>query len=312
MHRRLSLSIASSLAALLLLASAASASSEAGWNCTATGSRPGVTLLATPWPDYPVSPLVKESPGVISGFALRVGPGLGPIAQQLGVFRPAGGGQYTKVAESAVEVFPEGFTQYPARVPVQAGDLLGLYGPVATLYCDGGPSALFEGGIAIGETKSFVTEGAVKPPVSAVIEPDLDGDGYGDQSQDRCEISPFIHDSCPIMALDVGEVAVKRRAIAIELSVNSTATVKATGEVRWSARGRKVRVGLRLPNERTVEPGTLVTLRVPLPRPVRNRLDRLAPSRALRARIDITGRNLVPYTGTRELKVKLPGRKPTR
>lgn len=311
MRNRLSLSVVSSLAALLLVAPAASASSEAGWNCTATGSKPGVTLLATPWPDYPVSPLVKEFPGVIVGFALRVGPGLGPIAQQLGVFRPSSAGQYTKVAESAVEVFPDGFTQYPARIPVQRGDFLGLYGPVATLYCGEGPGALFEGAIAVGETKPFVNEDAAKSPVSAVVEPDLDGDGYGDQSQDGCPISPMIQTDCPIPALTVGKVSVKKRAILIEASNNTEASFQAIADVRWrkKPKGPTVIVGFRSQGPTHAAGGIPVQLRLPLPKAVRERLAKLPPRRFLRARIDVRATNLVPYVGTKEIKVKLPGRK---
>ncbi|HWM62473.1 MAG TPA: hypothetical protein VNP96_00605 [Solirubrobacterales bacterium] len=319
MRKRLGAAIAAISTALLLLAPGAQASTEAGWNCTANGSKAGWTLLATPQEPLPVSPLVKESPGVIVGWVVRVGPGLGQFAQQLGVFRESGGGQYTKVAESAVETFPEGFTQYPARIPVQKGDLLGLHGPTETLYCHVGPSALFEGGIAVGETKAFVTEGAFKPPVSAVVEGDLDGDGYGDQSQDGCPTSALFQTECPIVALDIDAVEVRHRAILVEVGVNSETSVEALGEVRWtvrpkarggakpSSKGRRVRVGLSAP-ARTVLPGTTAVLRVPLPRSVRQRLDRLAPQRALRARIDVKGTNLVPYVGTQELKVELPGR----
>jgi hypothetical protein len=311
MLRRLSLSVASSIAALLLVAPGASASSEAGWNCTATGSEAGVTLLATPLSEYPVSPLVKESPGVIVGFVLRVGPGLGPIAQQLGVFRPAGGDQYTKVAESAVEVFPEGFTQYPARIPVQKGDVLGLHGPVATLYCGGGASASLAGAVAVGETKPFTTEGSIKPPVSAVIEADWDQDGYGDQSQDGCPNSALFHTACPLPAISIGKVSVKKRAILIEAANNTDASLEAAGEVRWKVWpvGLRVRVGLSSGAPRSVPGATPTLLRVPLPKAVRNRLDRLPPRRSLQARLDVRATNLVPYVGTQEIKVKLPGRK---
>lgn len=315
MRKLLSAPIAALLTAMLLAVPSASASTEAGWNCTATGSKAGWTLLATPHEGLPVSPLVKESRGVIVGFALRVGPGLGPIAQQLGVFRPSGG-EYTKVAESAVETFPEGFTQYPARIPVQAGDLLGLHGPTQTLYCGGGPSALFEGAIAVGETKAFATEGAVKPPVSAVVEADADGDGYGDQSQDGCPESALFQASCPLVALNIGDVEVKRRAILIEVGNNTEASVEARGEVRWrvvppgagpSSIAKPVRVGLAA-GAQTVTPGATAVLRVPLPKPVLRKLGRLLPRQALHARIDVRATNRVPYVGTHELKVRLPGR----
>jgi hypothetical protein len=158
MPRQLCLALASSIAALLLAAPAAFAgSSEAGWGCTATGSEPGATLLATPEEGFGYQPLVKESPGVIVGWTVRVETRLGQFAQQLGVFRPAGNGEYTKVAESAIETFGESaeLVQYPARIPVEQGDVIGLYGPEETLYCLGGPSARFGGPVAVGETKAF-------------------------------------------------------------------------------------------------------------------------------------------------------------
>jgi hypothetical protein len=311
---RLSLATAAAIAALLLAApSSFAGSSEAGWGCTATGSAPGWTLLATPQNGLPYSPLAKESPGVITGWVVRVGPGLGQFAQQLSVFRPAGNGEYTKVAESAVEVFGEGFTQYPARIPVLQGDLVGLHGPAETLYCGGGPSALFVGSIASGETKPFVTEGAVKPPVNAVVEEDLDRDGYGDFSQDRCPNSARFQTECPLPAIVVGKVAVRKRAIWIEASNNTDASFEAVGEVRWQAPGGgRVRVGLNSAPAQVVTAGATAMLKVGLPRPVLNRLAKLPARQALRARIDVKATNLVPYLGTHEIKVKIPGRKPPR
>lgn len=325
MRRRLGLSIPVTLAALLLSASGASGavSDEAGWGCPADGSRPGWTLLAGPLPGSPYSPLVKESPGVIVSWNVRVGPGLGPLAQQLGVFRPVNGGtEYTKVAESAIETFGEKTEAVPTRIPVQAGDLIGLHGPEATFVCSGQGSpapTLFEGDVALGETRAFKVEPGARAPVIAVVESDADGDGYGDASQDRCPESALFQTPCPLVALDVGKVTVKPRAILIEVGNNTEASVEARGEVRWTEAGRKsdqakpgaprqVKVGLHSAATMTVTPGTKVVLRVPLRKPILRQLDRLRPQQALRARIDIVATNLVPYSGTHELKVRLPGR----
>jgi len=305
----------------------AAVSSEAGWGCTADSSKAGWTLLATPLPSSPYSPLVKETPGVIVHWNVRVGSGLSPLVQQLGVFRAVNGGaDYTKVAESALETFggnPEA-EAFATRIPVQAGDYVGLHGPVETFVCGGqggATAALFEGGIALGETKAFKTESEFRSPVSAVVEFDADGDGYGDSSQDRCPESALFQTECPLVALEIGDVEVKRGAILIEAGNNSTASIEAIGEVRWSVRpksnhsaersskGKRVRVGLRTPGTQTVEPGAPVTLRVPLPESVKKRLAQLPRRRALQARIDVKATNLVPYVGTHELKIKLPGRK---
>ena len=300
MGKRLGASVTAAAASLLLVAPGASASvsSEAGWGCTAVGSKPSSTLLATPLPGSPYSPLVKESPGVIVSWGIRVGPGLSPLAQQLSVFRPTGSAdEYTKVAESATEAFAEGFNVYPARIPVQAGDVLGLYGPVETYFCEGG----------------------FGPPVSAVVEADVDGDGYGDSRQDGCPESALFQTDCPLVAIEIGDVEVKRHAILIEVGNNTEASVKARGEVSWAIRPKaaagapnpsatRARILLNAP-AKTVKPGATAVLRVALPRLVLGQLDKRLPRQALRARIDLMATNLVPYVGTHELKVRLPGRK---
>jgi hypothetical protein len=324
MRWRLGLPTSVALVALLLSASSASAaiSDEAGWGCSADGSRAGWTLLAAPLPDSPYSPLVKESPGVIVSWNVRVGPGLSPLAQQLGVFRPVNGGaEYTKVAESPTETFGEKTEAVPTRIPVQAGDLIGLHGPEATFVCSGQGSpapALFEGDVGLGETRAFRVESGARAPVTAVVESDADGDGYGDASQDRCPESALFQTPCPLVALDIGKVTVKPQAILIEVGNNTQASVEARGEVRWAAGTRKngqakpdvpqVKVRLHSAAAMTVTPGTTVVLRVPLRKPILRRLDQLGPRQALRARVDIVATNLVPSSGTHELKVRLPGR----
>lgn len=316
MPRRLCLAIASSIVALLLAAPAALAgSSEAGWGCTATGSEPAGTVLSTPEEWSPYSPLVKENPGVIVSWTVRVEDGLGQFAQQLGVFRPIGNGEYTKVAESAVEIFgpppSEELISYPTRIPVQQGDVLGLYGPEETLYCMGGPAARFGGPVAVGETKAFAMDGR-RSPVNAVVEEDKDRDGYGDFSQDRCDVSALFQTDCPLPALNVGKVAVRKRAILIEVSNNTEASFQAVGDVLWrkKPKGPTVIIGFRSEGPRQAAGGVPIQLRLPLPRAVRERLAKLPRRRSLRARIDVKATNLVPYVGTREIKVKLPGRKP--
>lgn len=316
MPRRLSLALVSSIAALLLVAPTALAgSSEAGWGCTATGNEPGVTLLSTPEEGVAYSPVVKESPGVIVSWTVRVDAEQVRFAQQLGVFRPVGNDEYTKVAESAIENFgplpQQQLNSHPVRIPVQRGDVLGLWGPDETLNCAGGPAPRFGGAIAVGETKTFALDGS-KSPVSAVVEEDLDHDGYGDFSQDRCPVSAAFQTDCPLPALAIGEVSVKKRAILIEASNNTDASFQAIGDVRWQKRpkGQMVIVGFRSQGPKQAAGGVPVRLRLPLPKAVRERLAKLPRRRSLRARIDVRATNLVPYVGTHEIKLKIPGRKP--
>ena len=336
--KHLSISILALFAALLA-APSASASTEVGWDCTANDTEPGWTVLAASSANLPMADSVPpEGPKVITGWRVKVGPGIGPLPQRLEVFEIKNEEhEFEKIGESATETLVEGVNSFATRIAADEGDSVGLYGPAGTLVCQetGSISRLFEGVVAVGEIKPFTTikDGMpleVGTPVIVTVEDDRDGDGYGDETQDRCPASALFQTDCPQVALSIGKVEVKRRAILIEVGINSTASVEALGEVCWTARPKadnysrakhstvrrpcqEARVGLRTLGAQTIEPGVPVTLRVPLPKAVRKRLEQLSPRRSLRARIDVKATNLVPYTGTHELKVKLPGRaKPQR
>ena len=118
----------------------------------------------------------------------------------LQMLRPTGGTQFTVIGQSAVQTLPsDGPLSFLTRIPVQAGDVLGLYvqhgGNVA--YCqEAAPNPPFNDGDktreidftqnpAVGTTLNFVgNEQSARLDVSAVIEPDKDGDGLGDETQD--------------------------------------------------------------------------------------------------------------------------------
>lgn len=328
MRKRRGISILVSLTALLLTASTASAATEVGWDCTANDTEAGWTVLAASSSNLPMADYVPpEGPKVITGWRVKVGPGLGPLPQRLEVFEIKNEEhEFEKIGESATETLVEGGNSFATRIPADEGDSVGLYGPNGTLICReaGAVSRLFEGSVASGEIKPFTTikDGVpleVGTPLVVTVEDDRDGDGYGDETQDRCPQSAFLQTDCPLVALSIGKVEVKRRAILIEVGNNTEASVEAQGEASWwvgakasdyrsyeSPQTRKV--GLHTGAAKTVLPGTTVVLRVPLPKPVRERLERISPRGWLRTRIDVKGTNLVPYVGTHELKVRLPGR----
>jgi hypothetical protein len=82
------------------------------------------------------------------------------------------------VEASAVMTVPGGTTDVPVRLPVRAGDLLGLRAAAqlpAAFAPSGGTRVVGGGAPADGELE-----------VQGVIEPDADGDGYGDETQDAC------------------------------------------------------------------------------------------------------------------------------
>jgi hypothetical protein len=145
---------------------------------------------------------VAPSAGVIVSWTMRGGTGTG--SSSMLVWRPDGGpSRFLLAAESApATTTPNSAVAYPTRIPVNAGDHLGLRtgaasGAVAATYSSGDPAdvswlAIAFGGPLPGQTVGGGGDyGATVDPgfrvnVAATIEPDVDGDAYGDDSQDNC------------------------------------------------------------------------------------------------------------------------------
>ena len=131
---------------------------------------------------------------------------------QLRVLAPSAGGGYTVARSSAAETLPKNISaeagaigSFATRLPVPAGGYVGIAtGPTFTT------PTLFVG--APGDTMSKLTDGSdgtsysglpttatsVVVGYDADIEPDVDGDGYGDVSQDSCPTAALVHEGpCP-------------------------------------------------------------------------------------------------------------------
>ncbi len=121
------------------------------------------------------------------------------------------------VGRSDLESFTAGIVNpFATRLPVSGGEMLGLRGEnAASTY--GGMAGdnvleLSGGDPAPGETRSAV--GAPEPVtlvnVSAVLEPDADGDGFGDETQDQCPTNATTQGPCPATATGQRAAALKK------------------------------------------------------------------------------------------------------
>jgi hypothetical protein len=112
--------------------------------------------------------------------------------------RPNGGNNFTTVGESDLKNLATAATNtYPARIPVHAGDVLGLYFPgsnaadTGCIPASGYTESYASGDIAPASSATYTANpNGVRLDVSAQLEADADGDGYGDESQDQCPASP--------------------------------------------------------------------------------------------------------------------------
>ena len=138
--------------------------------------------------------------GVITAWSTETDPNTSQTAR-FKVFRPTGKmNEYFIVAEtSTASLAPSALNTFPTRIPVQAGDRIGLFSGNDCLGPSSGSTVeLDNGDFAPGTTHTFTTgyaNGALD--LSARVESDADSDGYGDETQDQCFTDPSTQAPCP-------------------------------------------------------------------------------------------------------------------
>jgi hypothetical protein len=120
-------------------------------------------------------------------------------------FQPgAGANTWTVVARTPLETTTPSASTFPTRVPVHAGDRLGLSSPTPVQCAAASGSGQdrapydFDADPVVGAT--MTEDGALSPAllnVAATVETDADGDGYGDVSQDPCPTAAGVGGPCP-------------------------------------------------------------------------------------------------------------------
>jgi hypothetical protein len=145
--------------------------------------------------------------GVITSFRHLGAPA--PLADQrvrLKVWQPdAEPVQFKVVGASAIEpVDPGTLNEFDTRVPVSAGDMLGLATLTTNMQCafGGDPG---DTGSWTDRQDTLVNSSAYLPipangfrfNIEATVEPDTDGDTFGDDTQDGCPELGDFHGPCP-------------------------------------------------------------------------------------------------------------------
>ncbi len=148
---------------------------------------------------------VPAGGGVITRWSTDARPGSGQLLK-LKVFRHLSGSDWLVVGQSSVEeLVPSQFNTFATRIPVQAGDRLGQAVPPTST----------EGGCLIETSSSsdtvedfasddpdgaratgFVSQSFLRLNISAVVEPDTDGDAFGDETQDACPTDGSTQGAC--------------------------------------------------------------------------------------------------------------------
>lgn len=305
--------LATALLALAAFGStSASAATEVGTSCAAETGTTGITLasLATGGP----MPATVPSDGVITRWTLRAGLALPPgFNQALKVFRSAGAPtQYQVIGESAASPISTGTNTFNTRIPVKAGDFLGASGPyegtVYTLFCiTGNPAdryAFFAGSPTVGPVASVAEAEGLQAPVSAIVEPDADNDGYGDETQDKCPQSSALQTPCPTVTLSASSIVKKSFARAL-ITSNVQASVTVAGKVKLGkGKTAKLSGGVQV-----VTPGTIAKFTLIFPEALKAKLKELTRKQSLQLVLTATAPNIVGAPTVSTLKVKVKGQK---
>jgi hypothetical protein len=212
------------------------------WTQNATGA--GVPSYSAP------------ADGVITSWSHKGGAQAG---RELGlrIFRLVSGTTYTLVGSSGVQIVTANTVNtFSTRIPVKAGDRLGLYVGNPGFPIGGGTACTSTGGVS-----DLIHEGPANPEpavgtnlalgmsypniyrlnVSAKVEPDADGDGYGDETQDACPTSavsvgacsaPDASDRTPPRGTVKGKRdSVKDRFVSVKVTADEPVTAVTTGTV---------------------------------------------------------------------------------
>jgi hypothetical protein len=122
-----------------------------------------------------------------------------PPTVKLKVARDFGGGTLQIVAESAAELIaPSSVNTYQSRISMPAGTDLGEY--IATDCSRDDPAYTdyyADPDLGVGTTSSAFSQENFQQDISAVLEPDADHDGFGDQTQDQCPTNGTAQGPCP-------------------------------------------------------------------------------------------------------------------
>jgi len=293
----------------------AAAATEFGDNCIAnetTAAEVPVSLFALTAAGDPL-PLVAPSTGVITQWKISQAVSPAPLTQALEVLRTSGPPSVQVVGES-VQIVGSGSNSFNTRIPVHAGDRLGLGAPAKSplLFCAApGPENLLGifASVPSGSSAEFEPiEAEARVPVSAVVEPDADNDGYGDETQDGCPQVAAVHSACPAVALSTSST-VKKGLVRVLITANLQATVTVAGAATLD-KGKKAKLN---GGTQIVVPGTISKFTLLFPKKLRSALKALPSKRSLTLKVTASASNIAGPASTKIIRLHLKGQaKPKR
>lgn len=317
---RLSAALVLAVAATALVGvGSAPAATVIGSGCTANQITDGAIWVSTGHAPANTMPVTAPTSGVITEWTVNTNiviesegklAGEFPrVLQQRLLVLQAEGELFKVVGEaSSGPLNLKGNNTYNARVPIQAGDYLGIAGNPFTAWCDTkDPADTYAGttgGTPVGSVFRVERSTGLQVPIAARIEPDVDGDGYGDETQDQCPQSAAYQTACPVVT--VSSLSLPHpKAVTVYVSSSLSAPIAVTATVKL---GKGKTTTLTSPGQ-TVAPGTLGRFNLALTKPVLKTLAALTTKKSLTLTITASATNVTGSPSTATSTVKLRGQK---
>jgi hypothetical protein len=178
------------IGALVLPVGGAGAATQIGETFEPTSNCSPRTRLQS---GFPGGQYAAPFAGVITSWSFQSSSGGGSSPVKFKVGRRAGGDNFTIVGDSEFKNISavDALSTFPVRIPVLAGDLIGLHTePASVFLCARAATgyvvhqSAFGEEVAVGATATFSPMNDQQLGVSARLEPDCDSDGFGDETQD--------------------------------------------------------------------------------------------------------------------------------
>jgi len=320
------------LAIALIGAHSASAATEVGDECAGNAASGPFTLVPEARSSEGPLPLSAPAGGVVTAWKVNSAL-LAPVPEVMASFRPTGeAGTFQVIGESNEESVKPGANVFSTRISVRAGD---RFGPVAVgeesaLRCDTGNTAdhtwSFNGAVGAGSTHLFHAGVNERVPLVAVIEPDRDGDGYGDETQDKCPQSAAYQGPCPTISLDTFPIVLKRSVLVL-VSASEASWVHVFGQVGWKPRHKGGALASKTPSKpgdhistgvivglsggtTMTKPGEVTPYNVKLPKSVIRHLSDISPKQVVKGTITAQTTDLAGRLTEHTVTIRLHGRGP--
>jgi hypothetical protein len=310
LQRAIVASILAVLVTFVAMAGTASAATQVGQKCQVgySGQPTMIQASVTSGESYTVA-----SSGILTSWGVDTTI-FGSSSMLAAVFGTESGGIWTVHRATPFQlVVGNRINAFSTRMPVVAGEVLGMVSYNSNnLMCGVLPigDSIASSGASTYAGESFMPNAMpqFRVGVWGIVEPDVDGDGFGDDTQDKCPQSAAFQNACPVLAINQQLAAVKG-AISGTATASVDSLLTARASVKVPKLGSKKAATVTFSSKPTAfKAGQFTKFKLRLPARVKSALAGMKKSKKLKVTVTLSG-NGIANTATSIKSISLPGTK---